>query len=56
MVRDGNSDREGLFIRKKRNDYYCLPVQHGQEQSELLQVVKDLNPMVSAFHGSFSYV
>ena len=47
MMRNGNSETEGVFLRRARNDYFSLPFSHHQETTDLLQAVKELNPMVS---------
>lgn len=47
MIRDRTSEREGLFLRRARNDYLTFPQSHADRNSVLLQAVRALNPTVS---------
>ena len=46
MIQDAGSDREGLFLRRAKDDYISVPAFHTQHNTELSQVVNTLNPMV----------
>lgn len=46
MIQNGQCEREGLFLRKARDDYHSLPALHNEDRTPLLQAIKELNPLV----------